>query len=606
MTAKWQEVAAMSLEVTEIAATVSEEICNLSPSYIHVARVLPGSGKRRTVEMAWDDSPRGNFFDIDAFWPNKDCPLLADEKRTYFWQYYRSMGCDQFTAILASVFKSLCDNNICLVHNKQPVVDILALNCLEFDVSDILSSPDKALKLHDPVTDTTVPAIATHATMEQMYNLGGEMCIRLGKHQPDKETIKSWAKMKQHIPDAYNSTVPHWWLAVVVEGLQSTGEKAYTMIHLDLCGAAYDPSSLVTAPTSKALVSLKVFTTPEYDMVPNPELSHKLFMTPTLSKRAAGGRSRPPISLQPKSLRHFRCYHMERKKVNVAAASIEVTPLEKFIEHRPIDETTNAKIKQLIHSLQNTHLKSLPEGTEVVVCNIQSKPELNGRHGIIKKAREKDHIGSDRIPVLVNGLRMPISLKPVCILLPHQKQPYRTLEELKKSSIDEKIVKKEVAIAKQQVGSLTAKQKSQIKKKLNDPVVLKVLQSAQSMKTGFTRLADPEYKRGVKELIQFPLSTILPQEALNTFRQSYELSNHPKAGAAIQIINLLKMAKQRLMTEQPECVRSDGTIEILKVIPGSEIMRVQESVKKRIKNDKELAYVFERLDEIGLYVNPAK
>jgi hypothetical protein len=588
-----------TLEVTEIAAVVSEAVCDISSGYTRVARVLPGTGKRRTVEIVWDDTPRGNPFDIDAFWPNEDCPLSADEKLTYFWQYHRSVGCDQFTAILANVFKSLCDAGISLVHNKQPVVDILALNCVEFDVSDILSSPDNVLHLHDPVTNTTLPVIATNATMEQMYNMGPEVCTRLGKHLPE-DASKTWGKMKQHLPESYNSTLPHWWLAVVVKGDRNKGEKERKMVHLDLCGAAYDPSSLVRAPRSETMVSLKVFTTPEYLIRPNldPELSHKLILTPVLGESNN-------ISLLPKSVRHFRCYHKERKKVNVTAASIEVTPLGEFIERRPFDDAKNAKISEIIQTLQNNHLESLLPGTEVVVCNIQSRPELNGRHGMIKEVIDKDRVGSDRIPVLVSGMRKPISLKPSCIQLP-PKKPYRTLEELKKMDIDEETeeaIKKQASEGKQQYDSLTEKQKSQINKKLEDPCVIKVLQALQSMQASFTNLADPEYKRGIEALIQFPLSTILPPGALGKMRQSFELSNHPKAGVAIQIINLLKTAKQRYVSEHPECLQLDGGVAIL---PGSEIERVSESVVKRIKSDTELAYVFERLEVLGLFRNPAK
>lgn len=62
------------------------------------------------------------------------------------------------------MFSRVSDTGISLVHNKQPVVDILALNCGEFDVSDILATPDNVLHLHDPVTNTTLPVIATNAT----------------------------------------------------------------------------------------------------------------------------------------------------------------------------------------------------------------------------------------------------------------------------------------------------------------------------------------------------------------------------------------------------------------------------------------------------------
>lgn len=56
-----------TLEVTEIAAVVSEAVCDISSGYTRVARVLPGRGKRRTVEITWDDTPRGNPLTLTSF-----------------------------------------------------------------------------------------------------------------------------------------------------------------------------------------------------------------------------------------------------------------------------------------------------------------------------------------------------------------------------------------------------------------------------------------------------------------------------------------------------------------------------------------------------------
>ena len=77
---------------------------NMQPISILYTCCAGTSRKRKSKNcgMTWDDSPRGNPFEIDAFWPNEDCPLSSDKKRSYFWQYYRSVGCHQCTAILFS------------------------------------------------------------------------------------------------------------------------------------------------------------------------------------------------------------------------------------------------------------------------------------------------------------------------------------------------------------------------------------------------------------------------------------------------------------------------------------------------------------------------
>jgi hypothetical protein len=51
------------------------------------------------------------------------------------------------------------------------------------------------------------------------------------------------------------------------------------MLHLDICGAAYDPKALVKTPDSAGtLVSPKSFVTPGYEMIPNIDgpLAHYL------------------------------------------------------------------------------------------------------------------------------------------------------------------------------------------------------------------------------------------------------------------------------------------------------------------------------------------
>ena len=71
----------------------------------------------------------------------------------------------------------------------------------------------------------------------------------------------------------------------------------------------------------------------------------------------------------------------------------------------------------------------------------------------------------------------------------------------------------------------------------------------------------------------------------------------------MQIINLFKEAKQRMMVEHPECVLPNGGV---MVQPGSDMSRVQISVVNKIHGDAQLKYVFQKLEELGLYINPAK
>ena len=58
-------------------------------------------------------------------------------------------------------------------------------------------------------------------------------------------------------------------------------------------------------------------------------------------------------------------------------------------------------------------------GAKVMICNIQSMPDLNGRSGIIVDAtKEKEQVASGRIPVLIAGMSKSIALKPSCVTSP--------------------------------------------------------------------------------------------------------------------------------------------------------------------------------------------
>jgi len=84
------------------------------------------------------------------------------------------------------------------------------------DVADL----QPGLRLRDPKSGTTVPALNTHDTIEKVAGLRPEVAAALGLHSgggQDKEGKKQQARMKRDDPGLYKSTVPHWWLAAMVK-----------------------------------------------------------------------------------------------------------------------------------------------------------------------------------------------------------------------------------------------------------------------------------------------------------------------------------------------------------------------------------------------------
>lgn len=576
-------------DVAEIAAIVSEKACTVFPNYICASHI---HNDKRTIEIGGSVDPIYNS--VDKFWP-KDCPLSKEKKRDFFWQYHRSRGCGPFAACLAKVLKDLSDSGVKLTYDGHAIVDILVMNAGEFDVSDILAAGgkgDAVLQVYDPVTGTTIPSIATYETMERLSDLGESVCNRLGMKAPvddDKGKIKK-AALKKYRPESFAGSCPHWWVAAVFETKSViTGEKEYHMIHLDICGAAYDPKALVKAPGTDALVSLQTFTTLEYDLRPSTDegMQHKLSMTAVTSNRnntfLRGENGQ--VVLQPKSIRHFRCYHKND------SSQIEATPVQTYLERNAFDDDEDARISEIVSSIHERVILKLPVGSQVTVCNIQSKPELNGRSATVCKSNDSDNIPDDRVPLLIKGQRRPKALKATCILLPTVKtRQYRSLED-RLNEYNQSLKKVEDSIP-----SWSPKQESDITRAMDDPDVVNAISVIHTGKLVFSSYGDPAFKRGIAKILSPSLDGFLPNELTQRIRAGYQLSNHPKADDAIKIIMLLKATKQRFMERQQRGIPDDM----------EQVVKAQRSAAQRIRNDEGLNFVFNKLVELGLYpVNPA-
>jgi hypothetical protein len=470
--------------------------------------------------------------------------------------------------------------------------------------------------------------------MDRQEALGQGMCHRMGLSMPeDSPKCRAFRqRLKQDRADSYSGAVPHWWVAVVVEGVNDFGAKEWMMVHLDVCGAAYDETALVSSQNGvggggggdgghgnghgslldpELLVPLKVFCTPEYEMMANlePELKHKLILKPFISERNAESiqdehstnAGTLSISLQPKSNRYFRMYHKDD------TSSIEVTPLSTYLDRQPPNPKMDAGVSDIIKSIQTKVLPTIAKvGSKVKVCNIQSKPELNGREGKIHPAfSTTKNSKNGRIPVMIQGLSKPVQLKPTCLkLVSTSTTPlvqYQTKEEI--------LHHQRELLEKDTILNHRARVSKQEKKEINsaldqqDPAVQKVLATISSGQMAFSKFGDPEFKRGFKLLLQPPLCTIFPEEIIPNFKAALNLSNHAKAGKAIRLIQMMKSAKQELLEKDPSLCHGNGAVA---VAGDSDLMRLQMSVVANIQTDDGLAHVFERLDELGLYVNPCK
>ena len=107
-----------------------------------------------------------------------------------------------------------------LDHRREPPVRNSAL--VQLGVLPLHARPSllplldlqPGLRLRDPKSGTTVPALNTHDAIEKVAGLRPEVAAALGLHSgggQDEEGKKRQAGMKRDDPELYKSTVPHWW-----------------------------------------------------------------------------------------------------------------------------------------------------------------------------------------------------------------------------------------------------------------------------------------------------------------------------------------------------------------------------------------------------------
>jgi hypothetical protein len=530
-----------------------------------------------TLEM----TPTERIVTLSTFWPD-DCKLPEGMKERRFWEYNRATRCNTLVGSLALVLKKLCDAGVELHFDNDRVENIWILNTVTFDVADLLPT---CLKLHDPVSGATVPIIGTHEGYDKLSALGKDVCRRLGWNVPRGEDDECRRNLKAHHPESYATTVPHWWLVAIVGSERR-------MIHLDLCGPTY-------CSDAKAFhhgVPLKIFETPEYTIerpplgAPDPD---KFLLLPYLA--TAVKEDRLASVMQPKSLRHLRAFLSSNYGFD---HGIGVRSLEDFLSRQLVGFMKSCpEFRGLTEGLYpGLFLETIVPGVEVVVCNVKSKPELNGRKGQVHSAPS-----NGRVAVCVAGLSKPIRLKPSCISL-------KKANSAQYSSLESAI---ENAAPAAPARTLTESQRAAVVNALeNDSDFQKVFQRVQTGNLPFSMYADPDCITGMQKLLNSPLGKkVLPPESAAGYAEVLALAQHPKAQNAIQIMMLIREAKQQAMQEVGITSLGGGMTDEQK-LNWMHAIHAKSSVKRavaQVKAEVGLHYVFDRLEELNLYpAHPVK
>lgn len=208
-----------------------------------------------------------------------------------------------------TALKQFCDTEVPLQYETDKVVDISVINADSFDIHDLAQT--RSLKLRDSQSGYTVRFPSTLESMDLLRNVTTDVRKRFRLSTLKASSTERCRKLRD--TKAYENTTPHWWVAAILEG-EREGIQKRLMVHINVCGAAYDDAGLRLQGGS--LVSLQVFTTPEFSLIPGEEylvvteedVSKMFFMT---SKLAQGYGDSQLNSMQPKSVRHFHCCHWE-------------------------------------------------------------------------------------------------------------------------------------------------------------------------------------------------------------------------------------------------------------------------------------------------------
>lgn len=323
-----------------------------------------------------------------------------EEAENAFWKLYRSGGCHQYVLVLVSILQKLADHSFTIVHDGSRLSNIMVINTMALDVSDIISRgqeptvvvpgamigerKDVELPLYS--TYHNVNALAKKAAIRKAHAfLGRGVFVEV----PKKKTQDAIASLTGTAP---SGLVPHWWICAFT--------KNQKMVHVDLCAIAYGlPSCKLGLDVDSGLFHcspVHVFETSKYMLAPHPQESsfpHKMIMTNQIW---------PSILRERPSELHFK--HVSK------SLHLEVTPLPEFLQlHQKKNkkEPVLARLDELVDKFTAYFVTTATIGTGIVTTGLQNL-SFNDKKGRIVKG---DSYDPSRVAVLLEGKEDPVKVK---------------------------------------------------------------------------------------------------------------------------------------------------------------------------------------------------
>lgn len=297
--------------------------------------------------------------------------------------------------------------------------------------------------------------------------------------------------------------------------------------------------------------------------------------------------------LQPWSVRHFRVYQ------NHHLGGVEATALATYIDRNmKLNSTVRRSLNQFSASLRNEIVGEVSAGTEVIIRNLQSRPDLNGLRGrVLEHSAETCPTG--RVAIWVEEVEQALSLKVSCICPVSDGKQYLSHEELFKY-VTKFLSSRQPAIDP----NLSARDEAVISNALcEDADVYRALQYLGSGNVCISAFEDANLARGFKKLTLPPLDKVVDCRVAGKLRGGVEVGEHGRAKEVFGLLKILRTGKRKALEADGSLARGDGVFMVRK---GSEHSVLLEKVAKKIEEDAELYEVFEKMEKNGEYRNPVR
>ena len=563
--------AGWTVEVEEVGLWLSkwieEEPMKLVP--VRATKIL--DSVRVAVEAA----------NVDDFWEHTDDTWSQELKDRRIWQYKRGFACQNYAYWYACVLKHLVDKGATLVYRGgKQVTNVYVVNTIAFDISGLDCMRFVNRKGQESPVLATYDVLDDHLTSsydeQAMRDFGWGKSSQTESEATVVQALRNGEIGKSGTLDAYRAAVPHWWIAVECEDC---------VVHLDICAAAY---SWPLVEFQGRHVSFAAIEAPLYDMgrSPGEHVKHKFHYKSGVS----GPYGFAPIAPPKQAARHLGS--LARND----GTMVEITPLETFIDNfRPAGKFRSFVPPVDVFAAER--MRQITPGTKVVLSGLKSRNDLNGRPARVVK-RDGDRIGVQLLGDETPEENKPIALKPESIVvLDTVANQYRSLKEMiAREARENPKPPTPPPPSEEDLAKLRAVD-------LQDPDVLNVMRRFTTGNFLFSHLADPGVLRGFEILVKSGFTKSFGDPEHNMHHRRLALAKEPQAKDAFTLMTILSKAKQQAV-EAGELTRHPR-------LPGYQgysdsFTRTHRSVVNRLNANLDLLHFFDKLEQEGLYPNPAR